>query len=242
MRTLARLFAVSLLLSQFTACQLPIHQAQASPTTYLASLTSEFQKSWPESRTINLVFHGHSVPTGYFRTPEVNTLEAYPHLLLKRIKEVYPKAIVNVITTSIGGEQSEQGAERFKQDVLPHRPDLLFIDYSLNDRGIGLARAHRAWDKMIRMARQHDIPVILLTPSPDMKVDLLAEDSVLQQHTDQVKALAARHGIGLADSYAAFQRTVAKGTSLRDLMAQGNHPNAAGHRLIANLLFSYFEE
>jgi lysophospholipase L1-like esterase len=187
------------------------------------------------------VFHGHSVPTSYVRTPEVNTLEAYPHQLLRQIKEAYPKAIVNVITTSIGGEQSEQGARRFKQDVLLHRPDLLFIDYTLNDRRIGVERAYRAWDKMIRMARQYDIPVILLTPSPDIKIDLTAEDSILQQHTDQVKALAAQHGVGLVDSYATFLQAVVRGKKLGDLMARGNQPNAEGHRLVADRLFFYFE-
>jgi hypothetical protein len=48
---------------------------------YLDSLKVEFQKEWPQNRTINIVFHGHSVPAGYFKTPVVNTLAAYPHLV-----------------------------------------------------------------------------------------------------------------------------------------------------------------
>mgnify|MGYP001788605208 CR=1 FL=1 len=61
------------------------------------------QKTWPNNRTINVVFHGHSVPSGYFATPLFNTLAAYPHLTLKSIKSSYPNAVVNMITTSIGG-------------------------------------------------------------------------------------------------------------------------------------------
>lgn len=80
-------------------------------------------------------------------TPVVNTLGAYPHLTLHAIKEHYPYAVVNVITTSIGGEQSEQGEKRFKKEVLTHRPDLLFIDYALNDRSIGLERSLKAWER-----------------------------------------------------------------------------------------------
>ncbi|WP_157472308.1 SGNH/GDSL hydrolase family protein [Neolewinella persica] len=52
----------------------------------------------------------------------------------------------------------------------------------------------------------------------------------------------ARHGVGLADSYATFQQAVVKGTSLEELMAQGNHPNAKGHDLISDLLFSFLKE
>lgn len=104
-------------------------------------------KKWPDNRTVNLVFHGHSVPSGYANTPNVKTLQAYPHQVLEAVKEIYPYAVVNSITTSIGGENAEQGAKRFKQEVLPHRPDILFIDYALNDRSIGLERALKAWEK-----------------------------------------------------------------------------------------------
>lgn len=82
-------------------------------TDYLAELKQELALEWPKNRAINVVFHGHSVPAGYFKTPEVNTLAAYPHLFLKYLKEQYPTAVINSITTAIGGEQSAQGAKRF---------------------------------------------------------------------------------------------------------------------------------
>lgn len=41
---------------------------------YLDSLKVELTTEWPKNRTINIVFHGHSVPSGYFKTPQVNTL------------------------------------------------------------------------------------------------------------------------------------------------------------------------
>ena len=73
-------------------------------TSYLQSIKVELQKKWPTNQTINLVFHGHSVPCGYFATPRVQTLEAYPQQVLKLLKESYPHAVVNTITSSIGGE------------------------------------------------------------------------------------------------------------------------------------------
>ena len=67
-------------------------------------------------------------------------------MTLQVLKEYYPYAVVNTITTAIGGENSEQGCLRFAGDVLTHRPDVVFIDYSLNDRGLGPERARKAWD------------------------------------------------------------------------------------------------
>ena len=112
--------------------------AQADSATYLDNIKVELQKKWPANRTINLVFHGHSVPSGYANTPHVHRLESYPFLVLKDLEQKYPYAVVNAITTSIGGENSEQGEKRFIKDVLIHRPDVLFIDYALNDRQLGI--------------------------------------------------------------------------------------------------------
>ena len=59
------LFIPMLFLAIWTQAQI------ADPTTYLTELKSEMQIEWPKNRTINLVFHGHSVPSGYFKTPRI---------------------------------------------------------------------------------------------------------------------------------------------------------------------------
>lgn len=235
-----QLLLLSLLVS-LGACKLPVYQTAALPEIYLDEAKHEFGKKWPTNRTVNVVFHGHSVPSGYFATPIVRTLYAYPHLVLQGIKKKYPRAVVNVITTSIGGEQAEQGAKRFRKEVLNHRPDVIFIDYALNDRSIGLPRAEKAWEKMIVQARRAGIPLVLMTPSPDKRVDLTAPNSILEQHSKQIRQLAAKHGIGLVDSYAAFQRAVRAGATVDELMSTGNHPNEHGHMLIAEELMKYFQ-
>lgn len=216
-------------------------QPKSTKADYLSDLKIELQQKWPDNRTINLVFHGHSVPAGYFKTPAVNTLESYPYLVLKELKSQYPYAVINVINTSVGGENSQSGAQRFEAEVLTHRPDVLFIDYALNDRRIGLDTAELAWEKMIKAALARDIKVILLTPSPDQSVDLKASNSILDQHSNQIRALSEKHEIGLVDSYRKFKKEVNTGTDLSDLMSQGNHPNEKGHELIAIEILEYFE-
>ena len=48
---------------------------------YLTSIKAELIKVYPKNKTINLVFHGHSVPSGYFITPDVRPFQSYPFLL-----------------------------------------------------------------------------------------------------------------------------------------------------------------
>ncbi len=210
------------------------------PQAYLADTIEEFDKTWPNNRRVLIAVHGHSVPTGYFSGSRVMPFDSYPHLLHVAIHQRHPTSVVEVVRTSIGGENSEQGAKRFAADVLALRPDVVTIDYALNDRPIGLQRAHAAWSTMIEAAKQNDVKLILLTPTPDLNADINDPADPLALHAEQIRRLAAEHHVALVDSYAAFQRIVLDGGDLSKLMSQPNHPNRKGHELVTKELTKWF--
>ena len=214
----------------------------AKVSSYLSGITKVLGTHWPENRTVNIVCHGHSVPAGYFATPMVDSLHAYPHLLHAGLKHRFPFAVCNVIVTAIGGENAESGARRFEQEVLCHRPDVIAIDYGLNDRRIGLENAHAAWSAMVRAGLEAGAKLILLTPTADTTQEpkYAGEDKgLLGKHADQIRRLAADCDVGLADSFAAFQAYVEAG-SLSDILSSGNHPNRLGHELVVRELLRWF--
>lgn len=230
-------------------------QAQADDS-YVQNIRDELLIKWPNNRTINFVFHGHSVPSGYYTGGNVYKFGAYPHLALEQIKDKYPYAVVNSITTSVGGEQAEQGEKRFEREVLTMRPDVLFIDYALNDRYIvkgdpqkSLGRAKMAWQKMIdaalahsftdRSGNVHKVKVYLMTPTPDTRENILSDESPLAKHAAQIRQLAKDNNVGLIDSYALFKE-IASNESLASYMAQNNHVNAKGHQIVANEIVKLF--
>ncbi len=219
-----------------------ILQAQklAYPKSYLDSIKEELMVKWPYNNTINLVFHGHSVPTGYTTRGVVDRLNSYPFRTLKKINDYYPYSVVNVITTSIGGEHSEEGSKRFKSDVLVHKPDVIFIDYALNDRSLGLEKSKIAWEQMIQEALEYGTKVILLTPTPDLKEPIDSESAKLALHSKQIRDLAQRYNVGLVDSYLLFKE-LAKTQPLVGYMSQNNHINQKGHQFVADAIFEYFK-
>ena len=81
----------------------------------------------------------------------------------------------------------------------------------------------------------------MLTPSPDQTVNIREPNNLLEQHAQQIRALAGKYHIGLADSYAAFRQKVVAGDSLNLYMSQVNHPNENGHALIAAEILKYFQ-
>ena len=213
----------------------------AQDTSYLSDIITQLNKQWPANRTINLVFHGHSVPSGYFKTPVINTLGSYPYRLLSKLNAKYPYAVINIIKTCIGGENSEQGEKRFKKDVLTHKPDVVFIDYALNDRNLGLERARTAWEKMIKAALKQNVKVVLLTPTPDVTENILDPNAPLTQHAAQIIALGAKYHIPVVDSYRRFKNLKATGQSLDPYMAQFNHINEKGHEIVAGQIAVLFD-
>ncbi|MEI8373063.1 MAG: SGNH/GDSL hydrolase family protein [Planctomycetota bacterium] len=212
----------------------------AEPAAYLADISKLLKQHWPKNRIINLVCHGHSVPAGYFKTPVVDTFNAYPHLIHRALKERYPMAVINVIVTAIGGEASESGAARFERDVLTLKPDLVLIDYGLNDRGIGLLRAKKAWKSMIEKAQAQKVNLLLLTPTGDLSAKLDDPADPLNRHAEQIRLLAQECRCGLVDSNARFGQYVHTGHKLQDLMSQVNHPNRKGHDLVVEAVMEWF--
>jgi len=214
----------------------------ADKTTYLAPLVCEMRKVWPENRTIMIVCHGHSVPAGYFWTPHVDTFNSYPHLFHLRIKERFPFAVTNVIVTAIGGANSISGSGRFKQDVLCHKPDLITIDYGLNDRWTDISEVRKAWTDMVRAGTDSGARIILLTPTWDMSVVTPGDENgrLLRERAALIRDIAGNECVGLADSYRAFERVVSSGVPLESLLSSGNHPNRKGHELVVDELMSWF--
>ena len=208
----------------------------ASPDIYLVPLVEELNRQWPNNRTVNIVCHGHSVPAGYFAIPFVDSFNAYPHQLHRLLKERFPFSVINVIVSAKGGESSDSGAARFESEVLGHRPDLLTIDYALNDRSIGLYSAEKAHRSMIESALAQGVKILLLSHSPDVSVrgDDVRKLSALDA---QLSSLAQEYGIGYEDVPCLFD---IPDTRLTELMSWPNHPNAQGHARIARSLMRWF--
>ncbi len=232
-----RLLIISLI------CSISLSAQIADKETYLKPLLLEMQKQWPDNRTINLVFHGHSVPAGYGTATQVRTFEAYPHMTHVEINKMYPYAVVNVINTAIGGEQAETGEKRFQKDVLSKKPDVVFIEYSGNDVHIGLERARVAWKKMIEQALACGSKVILMTPFANNKPEenILSDDTPLAIHAKQVRELAEEYEVGLVDSYQAFKDLIIAGEIHASFMSPNSyHPNEKGHRVMVDKIKEWF--
>lgn len=67
------------------------------------------------------------------------------------LKDQYPDATIEEIHAAIGGTGSDLGVFRLERDALRHKPDLLFVEFAVNDGG---ASPDRIWKAMEGIVRQ----------------------------------------------------------------------------------------
>jgi lysophospholipase L1-like esterase len=75
---------------------------------------------------------------------------------LKWFKETWPKASVSEIHAAIGGTGSDLGVFRCRQDVLRHKPDLVFVEFAVNDGGASPEQIYRCMEGIVRQIRAAD--------------------------------------------------------------------------------------
>jgi len=72
------------------------------------------------------------------------------------LAKTYPSAKVEEIHAAIGGTGSDLGVFRVQRDALSHNPDLLFVEFSVNDGGQAPERIWRAMEGIVRQTWAHN--------------------------------------------------------------------------------------
>lgn len=144
----------------------------------------------------------------------------------------FPNATFNFINAGIGGTDSYFGVHRVYDDVLSQNPDVVLVEFSVNDNNDELHR--QSYDNLLRR--------ILL--NSDNTACMLLFMQINNGHTCKAMDLAIGQSYGLpmisyADVLNLFISTGAY--SLTDLAADQVHPTAYGHAVIGQLISQYLD-
>ena len=162
---------------------------------------------------------------------------------LENLKKQFPKSNVTEIFAAVSGTGSNFGAARLERDVLSKKPDLLFVEFAVND-GVGSAKVE---DQMEGIVRQ----TWAASPTTDICFVYTVSETMLPELKSgrypcaavSMERVAAHYGIPSLNFGVEVARQVAAGllvfTSPRDdtgFTKDKVHPGAAGHRLYAERL------
>ena len=166
---------------------------------------------------VTLVHVGDSVTFGQYVDPNLR----WTSLVYAKLDTVYQNTPVQILSLNrgISGETTRQGLERFPQDVQQYRPDVLTLQFGLNDCNCWLtdgglprvsAAAYRAnLVEMVERARQFGARDIILTnnhPTLRRKPQLSGEslEQASARYSDIARNVALETGISFCDIRQAF--------------------------------------
>lgn len=92
---------------------------------------------------------GESLRIAYFGG-SITAADGWRPQSLKWLQSQFPNATLSEINAAIGGTGSDLGVFRLQRDVLQHKPDLLFIEFAVNDSAAPVDRIHKAIEGIIR--------------------------------------------------------------------------------------------
>ena len=92
---------------------------------------------------------GAEVKIGYLGG-SITAQQGWRPKTLAWFKEQFPEAKFSEINAAIGGTGSDLGVFRLQQDVLDHSPDLLFVEFAVNDGGAPPEQIHRCMEGIVR--------------------------------------------------------------------------------------------
>ncbi len=72
------------------------------------------------------------------------------------LQKEYPGTPFEEVHAAIGGTGSDLGVFRLGNDVLRHEPDLLFVEFAVNDGGASPERIHKAMEGIVRQTWKSD--------------------------------------------------------------------------------------
>jgi lysophospholipase L1-like esterase len=75
---------------------------------------------------------------------------------LKWFQDRFPKAKIEQIHAAIGGTGSDLGVFRLRKDVLDKKPDLMFVEFAVNDGGASPDRITKSMEGIVRQAWKAD--------------------------------------------------------------------------------------
>src|SRR6266436_8084859 len=75
---------------------------------------------------------------------------------LNWFRQQFPKARVSEINAAIGGTGSDLGVFRLQHDVLEKKPDLLFVEFAVNDGGAPPSQIYRTMEGIVRQTWRND--------------------------------------------------------------------------------------
>ena len=175
------------------------------------------------------------------------TMNRYATRVTNWFQEEYPAKTVKQVNAGIGGTGSVLGKYRVMTDIGAYAPDVVFVEYAVNDSHYSALYSETVRSNMETIVRNLQslpkVPVIVFLYSMHDNSYSNIKYTSIPDHQD----VADYYGIETINFYDYMSALVAKGEFIWDKTQSGSltsdniHPNALGHEQYGNYIISQLE-
>lgn len=176
----------------------------------------------------------------------ITAAEGWRPLMTTYLREQWPTVTIHEINAGLPGTGSDLGACRVGPDVLAHKPDLVFVEFAVNDNAAPPEQIERTMEGIVRQVLRAnpatDLCFVYTLSTPNLP-ELTA--GRLNPSAQAMERVADRYGIPtVAFGFEVAKRVAAgelifKGTAedgAKAFSLDGVHPTASGHRVYLEVL------
>ncbi|MGN0651104.1 MAG: SGNH/GDSL hydrolase family protein [Oscillospiraceae bacterium] len=178
---------------------------------------------------LTVAYIGGSITEGY----NAGTNDNFAKIATEWLDGQFPDSQISAVNAGISGTPSILGNVRLERDVLAFDPDIVFVEFAVND---GNAQVYKdSYESLVRtlLSQEKEIAVVLL-------FTVIKSGHTCQPHMSQVGELYGLPMISLPDSLGV---ELAEGRmTWEDYSMDESHPNAFGHTMIKDFIAHYYEQ
>lgn len=187
---------------------------------------NEILSRLPEGSAFRIAFLGGSITEGAGAS---DRKYRYSSRVVSAIARRFPAITVEEINAGVGGTPSALGLFRTERDIVEKEPDLVFVEFAVNDGGN--ADCGKYMEGIVRrlLRYRRDLPIVFLyTFSANMYEGYLKGEEPVSVRAHH--AIAAHYGIPEINLGPDFARKIRNyGGNHLALMKDGAHPNDDGY-------------
>lgn len=158
----------------------------------------------------------------------------YARLTTNWLQSKFPEAKINYVNAGVGATGSFYGASRVERDVISHNPDLVFVEFSVNDSTDRTNTNKEAYAALLRK-------VWASSKSPAIVTIAMTQEngtSFQEHHGEIVKTF----DLPMISYKNVILDVIDKGyITWKDISNDNIHPNVPGHALLTDLITNYLQ-
>lgn len=194
-----------------------------------------FPKALAKKR-INIGFLGGSIT-------EARVPHNWPETLVAKIAQGHPGMSIQVENAALGATGSDFGLMRVDHDIIVKKPDLVFLEYAVNDWWTPSHDRIAAIEGLIRKLIQAGILDIILVYTFSREMIPFLQKNELPPSVADFEKLANHYGINAVFvGYGAYQQYLQGMFKFEAWLPDGLHPLEFGSHIYGELVFDFLSQ